>query len=149
MLGAVAAVLGGGKLISGLAGARSEARGYRQDAIEMRAQAQVEELNAKFTENDLRESLVRTLASNAAAASASGAAGGSGILTAPMFDDVARAYRAIGRRNLEATLKAGALRRGAKGADRAASDAQIFGSLDAILGAAQTGANIYTAGGGK
>lgn len=121
-----------------------QAASLRSESRELKFQADVEEHNAKVTENDLREQLARTLASNNAAAAASGIYGGS--VGAAALDDIAVASRAIKARNLEAMFRAGSLRRGAKNLRREARTVQVAGVLSAFASFGSDAAKAATAG---
>lgn len=110
-------------------GARERGRAIFAQAQETDLQADIEELNAKVNENDLRDRLMRTLAANAAATGASGVSGPS--IAAGAMDDIDQAERAIGNERLSGLLKTGALRRQARQQRRDAKYTIILGKLGA------------------
>lgn len=113
---------------SSLLSARERTRGLLQEGRDMAIQAEIEEFNAQVTENDLRADLMRTLSSNNVVAAASGAGGGGEAGLAEDFDVFGRQVRNV---RLDAMLKAGALRRGARGLRKAGKTSSIVGLLDA------------------
>lgn len=132
VMGLVGNILGD---VAGSIGARERGRAIRRQGTELEIQADIEELNAKITENDLRDQLLRTLASNTAAAAASGIALESPSNVAAMADDSAQGNRAIKMRNLESLFKTSAMRRQARALFRQGKYAIITGKLNASAGA--------------
>lgn len=117
-----------------LLGIAEQMRGLRQQSSEARINAKIETLNAKMQENDLRDQLVRTLASNAAATAASGVYGPS--IGAAAADDITEASRTIEGVSLAGRLRAGALRRQSRELRRQAT-------LAPIIGVANAGFDLY------
>lgn len=138
---------GGSNILSGIAsiyGARERGRALMQEGKELRIQADIEELNAQINESDLRDQLVRTLASNTAAAAASGVSGPS--VAAAAMDDNAVAGRAVKIRNLESLFKTNALRRQAKSLEKQGKATIVTGTLSG-LGDIFSGGQQMAAGG--
>ena len=128
--------LGVARAAFGAYAARERGRSLRQQGAELEAQADIEKLNAKIVENDLRDQLMRTLSSNSAAAAASGVSGPS--VAAAAIDDSQVASRAVKIRNLESLFKVSALKRQARGLYKEGKAAIIGGTANAILGGAST-----------
>lgn len=136
--------------ISGSYGARERGRAIIQQGAELKVSADIEELNAKTTENDLREQLLRHLSSNAAALAASGISASSPSALAALADDNATAGRAIKARNLESLFKTAAMRRDAAQMARQGKLSIIFGKLNSSASALGGSAGAYDGtGGGK
>lgn len=143
LLAAGAAVLGG---VASIFGARERGRALMQEGKDLRIQADIEELNAQINESDLRDQLVRTLASNTAAAAASGVSGPS--VAAATLDDNAVAGRAIKIRNLESLFKTHALRRQAKNLQKQGKSTIIAGTLGGLASIGMGAASFGAGGGG-
>ena len=133
-MGAIGAVIGN---ISQRIGARERARAMYQQADELDINAEIEEVNAKVTANDLRANLMKTLASNNVALAASNLAGGGSVeaQVSADTDDFGRQLRNV---ELDSKLKAGALRREARSTRRQAKYGAITGNLNASASTLQS-----------
>lgn len=130
MLQAMAA---GANILGGLSkgiGARERARAMYQQAGELDINAEIEQLNAQTTANDLRANLMKTLASNNVALAASGVAGGGSVeaMLSADTEDFGRQERNV---TLDAMLKSGSMRRQARSLRKSGKRAMIAGYLDA------------------
>lgn len=132
--------------ISGHLGAREQGRAILQQSVEAGIQANIEKLNGKIAENDLRQQLLRTLASNAAASAASGVSGPS--VAASVVDDISQGSLAIDRTHLTTLLRVGALRRQASALHREGKYSIMIGSLNSAATALGGNASTWQGFGG-
>lgn len=132
MAGIGSIITGGLRGIATGLSARERTRGLLQEGRELAIQAEIEEFNAQVTENDLRAGLMRMLSSNNVAVAASGLAGGGPGAEAALSADFEELGRQTRNVRLDASLKAGALRRGSRAARKA-------GRVSAITGLAEAG----------